>query len=98
MTTVTRALMIQGTASHAGKSLIVAGLCRLFLGEGLRVVPFKSQNMALNAYVTRDGGEMGWALIEGAGNPAEPNLGGSGTRSVSALDVLPYARIDLSAS
>ncbi|MEK7364856.1 MAG: cobyric acid synthase CobQ, partial [candidate division NC10 bacterium] len=58
---MTRALMIQGTASHAGKSLIVAGLCRLFLGEGLRVVPFKSQNMALNAYVTRDGGEMGWA-------------------------------------
>ncbi len=53
--------MIQGTASHAGKTLIVAGLCRLFRGEGLRVVPFKSQNMALNAYVTRDGGEMGWA-------------------------------------
>ncbi len=56
-----RMLMIQGTASHAGKSLIVAGLCRLFRGEGLRVVPFKSQNMALNAYVTRHGGEMGWA-------------------------------------
>lgn len=53
--------MIQGTTSHAGKSLIVAGLCRLFRQEGLQVVPFKSQNMALNAYVTRDGGEMGWA-------------------------------------
>lgn len=53
--------MIQGTASHAGKSLIVAGLCRLFRQEGLRALPFKSQNMALNAYVTADGGEMGWA-------------------------------------
>ncbi len=56
-----RALMIQGTSSHAGKSLMVAGLCRLFRQDGLRVVPFKSQNMALNAYVTEDGGEMGWA-------------------------------------
>ena len=53
--------MIQGTASHAGKSLLVAGLCRVLRQEGLRVLPFKSQNMALNAYVTRDGGEMGWA-------------------------------------
>jgi adenosylcobyric acid synthase len=53
--------MVQGTASHVGKSLIVAGLCRVFRDQGIRVVPFKSQNMALNAYVTRDGGELGWA-------------------------------------
>ncbi len=53
--------MIQGTGSHVGKTLIVAGLCRLFHQDGVRVAPFKSQNMALNAYVTRDGGEMGWA-------------------------------------
>lgn len=56
-----RALMLQGTGSHAGKSVLVAGLCRLLARRGLRVAPFKSQNMALNAYVTADGGEMGWA-------------------------------------
>lgn len=75
MTVAARALMIQGTSSHAGKSLLVAGLCRLFREVGLRVLPFKSQNMALNAYVTRDGGEMGWAQAmqaEAAG--AEPRV------------------------
>ena len=81
MTAVARALMIQGTASHAGKTLIVAGLCRVFRQDGLRVVPFKSQNMALNAYVTRDGGEMGWAQAmqaEAAGlaGPRPPRLPG----------------------
>ena len=51
-------LMIQGTGSNVGKSLVTAALCRIFLQDGYRVAPFKSQNMALNAAVTRDGLEM----------------------------------------
>lgn len=59
----TPAIMFQGTSSNAGKSVLTAALCRILLQDGVRVAPFKSQNMSLNSFVTRDGGEMGRAQV-----------------------------------
>ena len=58
-----KVIMIQGTMSNAGKSLLTAGLCRIMKQDGYRVAPFKSQNMALNSFITKEGLEMGRAQV-----------------------------------
>ena len=72
-----KTIMIQGTMSNVGKSLIVAGLCRIFKQDGYSVAPFKSQNMALNSYITEEGLEMGRAQVmqcEAAGIKPSVNM------------------------
>lgn len=56
-------IMLQGTASNVGKSLLTAALCRILMQDGMKVIPFKSQNMALNSYITEEGLEMGRAQV-----------------------------------
>ena len=90
-----KTIMMQGTSSHVGKSILVTALCRIFYQDGLHVVPFKAQNMALNSYVTRDGKEMGRAQVaqaEAAGLAPEVDMNpvrhagreGNGTRAGGA--------------
>ncbi|MDR3164591.1 MAG: cobyric acid synthase [Synergistaceae bacterium] len=70
-----KAIMVQGTMSNAGKSILVSALCHIFKQDGRKVAPFKSQNMALNSFITRDGLEMGRAQVtqaEAAG--VEPDV------------------------
>ena len=70
-----KVIMVQGTMSNAGKSLLVAGLCRVFRQDGWRVAPFKSQNMALNSFITREGLEMGRAqVVQAEACGAEPSV------------------------
>ncbi len=69
------AIMFQGCSSSAGKSFLATALCRVLLQDGVKVAPFKSQNMSLNSYVTRDGGEMGRAqVVQAQASKLDPDV------------------------
>ncbi len=73
--TTAATLMFQGASSSAGKSVLSAALCRIMFQDGLRVAPFKAQNMSLNSWVTKDGGEMGRAqVVQAQACRAEPDV------------------------
>ena len=87
-----KAIMIQGTMSNAGKSLLAAGLCRIFKQDGYRVAPFKSQNMALNSYITREGLEMGRAQVVQAEAAGCRAIGGHESDSLKAHPAMSALR------
>ena len=74
---MTKCIMVQGTSSNAGKSMLVAALCRIYKTRGYKVAPFKSQNMSLNSYTTIDNKEMSIAQVmqaEAAGIEPDCNM------------------------
>ena len=76
-----KAIMVQGTMSNSGKTFVTAGLCRVFKQDGYKVAPFKSQNMALNSYITKEG------LETRAGN-----AGRSGNDRADTLDESDFVK------